>query len=107
MTVKTINQSPTITDTIQFELVTTDSDGCVASPYKISTVTIYFLEQEFSGKNFTEYEQDIISSDLLSQLETAKELACASPTETNLKAVQRITNEINLSKQTNTFYYKT
>ena len=106
MSLKTIDQSPSITDEVKFELTTTDADSCVVSPYKISTVKIYYLEKEFSGKNFTEYDRDIISQELVLQLEEAQELLCASPTDENLASVERISNEIDQSKQTNTFYYK-
>lgn len=45
---KTIDQNPKITDTILFNLTTTDVDGTLLTPYKIDKVIIYYLVRNFT-----------------------------------------------------------
>jgi len=104
--IKTIYESPTITDTILFELLTTDSDGCPLTPYKVDRVTIYFAEREFTSQNYTSYDNTLIEPRLLEEYEEAKRAACDDPTEANLKALADVEEQIELTKKVSTFYYK-
>jgi hypothetical protein len=87
MSIKTIYESPTITDTIQFNLLTTDAEGCPLTPYKVDKVTIYFAEREFTSQNYTSYDNIIIDPNLITEFEAAKKAYCDDPTEENLKAL--------------------
>jgi len=48
-TPKTLSESPSITDQIKFELITTDADGNNANPYRVDKVVAYFLAREFTA----------------------------------------------------------
>jgi len=106
MSIKTIYQNPSITDTILFTLITTDSDGCPITPYKVDNVKIYYAEREFANSNFSEYNKEIIEERLILEYREAKEAYCNDPTEANLKALENVVQEIEESKKTSTFYYK-
>lgn len=103
---KKITESPTITDTILFELETTDSDGCLATPYKVNKVTIYFVEREFTDTNYTEYTTENIPSELVTELAEAKEAYCNAPTDETLAAMQAVQEKINAARLTGKFYFK-
>ena len=72
MALKKITENPKITDTILFELETPDGDGCfVSDPYKVDNVIIYFVERDFLGTNFGEYDRVFQDEVLLKAVETA------------------------------------
>jgi hypothetical protein len=106
MSIKTIYESPTITDTILFEFLTTDSEGCPLTPYKVNRVTIYFAEREFTSQNYTSYDNTLIEPRLLVEYEAAKRAVCDDPTERNLKALADVEDQIEMTKKVTTFYYK-
>jgi phage tail P2-like protein len=54
-----IDQNPTITDTILFDLFTTDDSGVAITPYKVNAVTIYFIERNYVSSNLEEFDLDI------------------------------------------------
>src|SRR5262249_34055742 len=43
-------------DTLLFELRTTDASGAYVNPYKVDRVTIYFVERGFWAENTRKYE---------------------------------------------------
>jgi len=103
---KTIYESPRITDTIEFTILITDADDCPITPYKIDYVKIYFAEKEFANTNFSEYENEIISEDLLLAYRAAKQAVCDDPTETNIRALEKIQERIDETKKTSVFYFR-
>lgn len=106
MAEKTIQENPTITDTIVFEILTPDADGCfLADPYKVEKVSIYYVERTFFSNNFAQYTKETIDDSLQAELEEAKATACIAPTAENLAEVNRILNEIEKSKITETLNY--
>lgn len=106
MALKTISESPTITDSILFEILTPDADGCFLSdPYKVEKVVIYYIQRDFFSNNYAEYNVDLVNENLLKELEIAKSAACTSPTAENLAEVNRIQNEIEKSKLTEKLNY--
>lgn len=107
MAIKRIAENPKITDTILFEITTPDAEGCFDSnPYKIDKVTVYFVERDFLGNNFGEYELQDQDSELVSELKTAQENLCNNPTTENLAVVERLEEQIEASTSRSTFYYK-
>ena len=46
--IKTIDQRPTVSDEVLIRITTTDTDGNPVNPYKVSKVTIYFIERDFT-----------------------------------------------------------
>lgn len=107
MALKTIDQSPTITDQVKFHLLTPDADDCfLQNPYKVDRIVIYYISRSFVSPNLGQIEESYIDQRLLDQLEKAKKAACTNPTEENLQTVSRIQNEIDTSKTNNTFYFK-
>ena len=58
MAKKSINEKPRTTDTISFILETPDADGCFYdNPYKVNWITIYYVERDYLGQNYGEYEK--------------------------------------------------
>lgn len=56
---KTIDQNPKISDTILFELETTNTGGTKINPYKVDRVVIYFLSRDFIDGNTIRYDKEI------------------------------------------------
>ena len=107
MAIKTVDQNPSIADRIVFSILTPDSNGCFFdNPFKVDDVIIYFIERDFISPNFGEYDEVIISPELLEQFRVAKEAACDDPTVENLEEVSRLQEEIELSKEVNKFFFK-
>lgn len=106
MALKKISESPTIADTILFELQTVDADGCPVTPYKVDRVTIYFVEREFTDTNYSEYTTETIPLDLQEELKEAREAYCDSPNDVTLAALQAVQEKINAAKLSGKFYYK-
>ena len=107
MTSKLISENPRTTDTILFHIETPDASDCFsANPYRLDNVTIYFIERDFLGSNWGEYEKLTEDETVLSQLTAAKEAVCDNPTEANILAVTEAQNELESSRLSSTFYYK-
>lgn len=107
MALKTINESPKITDTILLEINTPHADGCFSSdPYKVDSVTIYYVERNFLGTNYGEYTKASVPDALIAKLEAAKKLACEDPSQNNLDNLQKIQGEVESSTKSSKFYYK-
>ena len=106
MAIKTIQDNPRVTDQIEFEISTFDSDGCfLAHPYQVRNATIYYIERSFVSSNFGEMKTRIDNEDIASELESAKEAACLAPTQSNLNEVTRLQNELDIqSKQETSFF---
>lgn len=107
MAEKRINEDPRVTDTVIFEIETPDVDGCfLDNPYKVDKITVYYVERDFLGDNFGEYETIKYNDDLLERTKEADEVACADPTEANLLAARQLREELETTAQRQTYYYK-
>lgn len=72
MTIKRIDEHPTVSDQVLIRITTVDSDGVPITPYKVSKVTIWFIERDFTvnkvgtvdlvidGETVTTYYKDAI-----------------------------------------------
>jgi hypothetical protein len=106
VTLKRINESPTISDTIIFDILTPDVSGCyLNNPVSVNKITIYYVTRDF-GYNTQQFDNYDSDADLLKAYETAKAIWCASPTPANLAKVDRLYNQLEASTQTNSYYYK-
>lgn len=107
MTLKKINENPKITDVILLEIDTPGADDCfVDNPYKVDSVTIYYVERNFLGSNHGEYNKVVVPDELKAKLIIAKKNFCSDPTPDNASKLSKIEGEIESSTQTNKFYYK-
>lgn len=101
------DQEPQITDTILLTITTPDTNGCLtADPYKVDSVTVYYVERDFLGQNYGEYTKTVVDPALQAKLDAAQAELCAVPTADNLAKVTSIQAEINSKSQPQTFYYK-
>jgi len=101
-----IDQNPTTTDEIEFEILTPDSDGCfTADPYKVEQITIYYAERSFNSGNFGNYNKTRVNEDLQEELRLAKKEACLVPSDDNLAKVSRIQSKIDASSSVESFNY--
>lgn len=106
MDAKRLADSPTIADTIVFDILTPDADGCfTGDPYKVDSVTIYYVRRTYSGDNFSQYDKKTYDDDLKADLDAAIAAACASPTDENLAEVEKLRTQLDVSAVTETFYY--
>jgi hypothetical protein len=53
------DDQPKITDTVVFDLETTDSSGTQSNVYKINTVTIYYVERGYTAENLNTYTKTV------------------------------------------------
>ena len=106
MAIKTIDQSPNISDTILLNILTADANGCFsANPYIVNNVTIYYVERNFALGNPAEYDQTNYDSTLLSAAQTAAQLACQVPTPANITAAQQAQQLASSHATVNPIYY--
>lgn len=107
MTLKRINESPRVNDTILFELETPDAYGCFTTdPYKVDRVTIYVVERDFLGMNWGEYDQTYDRDDLVDALAAATKAVCDNPTDENIIEAAKARSLLESARVTTTFYYK-
>lgn len=103
---KTINENPSISDKIIFDIDCPDIDGCfIDDPYKIDNIKIYYIERNHSGTNYKSYSKNIYDDKTYSDLNAAIKAACDSPTEENLSIVNKLQIQLDYSKKIETFYY--
>lgn len=105
MAVKTINESPTLTDTIQFILKTPKADGCLDNPYKVNSITIYFIERDFTNSSLFEYELKKYDPTKLDQAQEDEQTACDFPTPENITKAQNSRTVAEASIVASKFYY--
>lgn len=107
MAEKNFNDNPRVTDTVVFELKTPDADNCfTADPYKFDRIVVYYVERNFLGTNFGDYEKVIYTDTLLQATLAAEQLACSAPTPANIFAAQQLRNELESKAQRNQFFFK-
>jgi len=107
MALKTVNQNPKTTDTILLQIETPDSLGCfISNPYRVDSVVVYYVERDFLGTNYGEYNKSTIDPNLEDKLNKAQKNLCDNPTVDNVSIVQSILSEIASRSQNTTFYYK-
>lgn len=105
MATLTINDNPSISDTIVLTLLTPDAQGChLSNPYKVNKLVIYYVERNFSSGNYSSYQDKIYDVDKLNAAITAEAVACANPTEANIIESKRL-RAIAESNMTNTPFH--
>lgn len=103
---KSIEQNPTVVDQVLLELVTPNADGCLLeNPYKIDSLTIYFIERGFSDSNDNGLIEKYYDAELYAELEAAKKVACQNPTEENLAQVELLQNKLALNTVVEQSYF--
>lgn len=107
MSLKKINESPRTTDTILFEIECPGADGCFTSnPYKVDSLIVYYVERDFLGTNFGEYEEHKEDTESVAAVAIAEKAVCDDPTESNLFLLEQATSLMKSRRVSNTFYYK-
>lgn len=91
MAILTINDNPSISDTIVFTLNTPDAQGCFTSnPYKVNRLVIYYVERDFTSGNLNEYQNKTYDLTKLKAAEVAEATACATPNDANIAEAKRL-----------------
>ena len=106
MAVLTIDQNPSISDTIVFTLLTPDANGCfLTNPYKLNSIVVYYVKRDYTSGNTSNYLNKTYVTDQIKAAEVAEAIACANPTPENISSskVLRAIAESNAS--VNDFYY--
>jgi hypothetical protein len=100
---KRIHENPTIADRITFDILTPDEflTGSEAEPecfevdpFRVDSITIYFLERGTSGGNINSIEKQRHIDYLVEEFETAKILACNDGSQEALDNLSRLRNEL-------------
>lgn len=106
--IKTVgkDQDIKITDKLKFEITTTDSSGCLHTPYKINKVTVYFVSRDFTDATVSEYTNVIYDKSKKEKYENLKLETCANPTEDNLSKLKSLKLDLENSKTTSSFFFK-
>jgi len=87
----TINDNPSISDTIVFTLYTPDAQGCFTSnPYKVDRLVIYYVERDFTSGNLNQYQNKTYDLEKLKAAEVAEATACATPNDANIAEAKRL-----------------
>ena len=82
MALKRIDENPSISDTVLFDIITTDVNGCDIDPRTLDSITIYFLERGFDSNAVPqEYNLTVGADSLITQYNTLQQLYCESPSE--------------------------
>jgi hypothetical protein len=105
MTLKNFTDNPRTTDTILLKIETTNS-GCLETPYKIDSATVYYVERNFLGTNWGEYDYQIEDQTIRSAFDKSVKEACLNPTPDNLLKVEKLQKELSSSTTSMPFYYK-
>lgn len=106
MAILTINDNPSITDTIIFSITTPDAAGCfLADPYEVNTVTIYYVQRDFANGNTSLYENKTYETSSIQIAEEAEALACASPTPENIENAKKLRAEAESNSSTSAVYF--
>lgn len=106
MATLTINENPSISDTIVFNLKTPDVRGCFSeNPYKLDKIVIYYVERDFSSGNETTYENKNYDLDKLKAAEIAEANVCVSPTDENIKEAKRLREIAESDVSTTPFFF--
>lgn len=106
MALKDFTDNPRTTDTILLKITTTDTSGCLDTPYKVDSATIYYVERNFLGTNWGEYEYPIEDTAIREELDAAVVAACDSPTPENLANVEMLQQKLASATTSIPFYYK-
>jgi hypothetical protein len=70
----------------------------------VSTVTVYYVERNFTSDNFGEYNG--VDETLQAEYDAAREAACADPSEINLAILNQLETRMSLESSFTQFYYK-
>lgn len=55
------NDNPTVSDTVVFDLITTDEDGEAIDAYRVDQIIIYFIERGTTVENINKYTTTIVN----------------------------------------------
>lgn len=72
-----VDNDITIEEPIRFVIETKDIKDCPVTPYRIDSVTVYFVSREFSDTSATSYEIKTSDSRVAKEYEQAKAIICA------------------------------
>jgi hypothetical protein len=104
---KRINESPTISDTIAFEIRCPLPDDCLPSeqPWKVSKVTIYHIKRDYLDHQVKGFEEEQYNQDKVEYAEKWEKEACANPSDFNIKKALTARRDAEASKVSTLFFY--
>lgn len=113
MAEKTITQNPSITDEVVFDILTPnevlvsgEQPECFsADPYKVDSITIYYVHRNFSKAAYGTAEIETTDSSLEEELDYYRSVACDAPTDENISKVLRTKERIKASAKKDKLYF--
>jgi hypothetical protein len=101
-----LNENPKITDTIRFQLLTPDFNGCLTTmPYKIDNITIYFVERDFTSVKTSKYQENTYDPAKIALANELEAVACSNPTSDNIEAAKKARALAEMTVSTSLFYF--
>lgn len=101
-----VDNNPSITDTVLFTLYTPDENGCfLKMPYKVNKIIIYFVERNFSSGKTSEYTDVIYDVKKLAVAEAAEAAACVDPTSEKIAAAKLLREQAESNVKKEDFYF--
>ena len=107
MALLTVDQNPTITDTVLFQIPCPGADGCFyADPYMVDSVTVYYLQVDVVNTDGDqEYDKEIYNPVFQAAYEAARKAACQNPSDENLTALEAARTQMEQNKTVARTYY--
>jgi hypothetical protein len=102
---KKYTDSPTVTDTILFNLNTENDDGIDADPFSVEKVSIFYLEKK-TNNNTRKIEKKFYNTDLQKQYEEWKEITVNDPYLNNINILRDIKTKLDKTATSTDIYYK-
>ena len=101
-----VNNNPSITDTVIFKLYTPDENGCFLNmPYKVDKVIIYFVERNFASGKTSSYTDSTYDPKKLAAAELAEQAACLDPTPEKIAAAKTLRDQAESNVKKTEFYF--
>jgi hypothetical protein len=100
------NEFPKISDTVLFELPTSNEDGAfLVNPYKVDNVKIFYVQRSFTSHNLQQFDKKVYDTEQEEAAVAAEILAAETPTVENIKSAVDLRTESESNSITSPFYF--
>lgn len=72
-----VDNDISIEEPIRFVLETRDSNDCLIAPYRVDSVTVYFVTREFTDATANKYHMLVQNDRIVSEYSRARDMVCA------------------------------
>lgn len=72
-----VDSNISIEEPVRFVLETRDSNDCLIAPYRVDSVTVYFVTREFTDATANAYQMSVQNDKVASKYAKARDMVCA------------------------------